>query len=171
MIDKHSVLHQNDLSVNNPRAKQNVEPGRKPGGRPRKYAEPSEPITITLPKTTLRQLQQVDPDRGRAIVKLAQNASWNTSRERPPVEIVEFAGNTGLVVVGSSEPLKKVPFLKLVEVAPARYLLALAPEHHFSQLEISLNDLLEDYCDEVSTDRELISGLLSHFRNFRKSEA
>ena len=141
---------------------------QKKGGRPRKYAEPSQPVTVTLPNTTLRELQRVDADRGRAIVKLARAAS---SQQQPLVEVVEFAENTGLVVVGPSEALLKIPFLQLVEVAPVRYLLALLPGHDFDQLEIALGDLLEDPDNGLGDDRELIAKLLSCFKNFRKTES
>jgi hypothetical protein len=171
MIDNTSLSGHNEPDVNNRRVKPITQASGKKGGRPRKYAEPSQPITITLPETTLRQLEQIDPDRGRAIVKLAQNASWDTSHERPVVEIVEFAGNTGLVVVGRSDALSKVPFLQLVEVAPGRYLLALDPGYDFNQLEIALNDLLEDVEGQSQADHDLISRLISHFKNFRKSES
>ncbi|HJT79780.1 MAG TPA: hypothetical protein VJ719_01175 [Chthoniobacterales bacterium] len=141
---------------------------RRSGGRPRKYAEPSQPITVTLPNTTLRQLEHIDADRGRAIVKLARAAS---SQPQPSVQIVEIAENTGLVLVGPSEALSKVPFLRLVEVAPARYLLALTPGHDLNHLEIALNDQLDEPDNSVGSDRDLISTLLNHFKNFRKSDS
>jgi hypothetical protein len=141
---------------------------RKKGGRPRKYAEPSQPVTVTLPHSTLRQLQQIDEDRGRAIVKLARAAS---SQQKPLVEIVEFAENTGLVVVGPNQALERIPFVRMVEVAPARYLISLAPNHGFHRLEIALTDLLEDSDDLADTDHEMVSQLLEHFKSFRKSES
>lgn len=141
---------------------------QKKGGRPRKYAEPSQPITVTLPNSTLRQLQKIDQDRGRAIVKITRAAS---SSGQPQVEVVEFSENTGLVLVGPSPTLEAIPFLRLVEVAPARFLLALTPGHEFHQLEIALSDVLDEPNNTSSSDRELISSLLSHFKNFRKSDS
>ena len=140
----------------------------KKGGRPRKYAEPSQPVTVTLPSSTLRELHRIDPDRGRAIVKLARAAS---SQQPPLVELVEFAEHAGLVVVGPCAALLKVPFVQLVEVAPLRYLLALSSGHDFHQLEIALGDLLEDPGIALGDDRELIAKLLSYFKNFRKTES
>ena len=141
---------------------------KKRGGRPRKYAEPSQPITVTLPNSTLRELQHIDEDRGRAIVKLARAAS---SQQKPLVEIVEFAENTGLVVIGPNQALAKIPFVRLVEVAPARYLISLASGYGFHRLEIALADLLDDESDLAGNDREMISRLLDHFKSFRRSES
>ena len=145
---------------------------RHAGGRPRKFAEPSRPITITLPATTLRQLQQIDSDRGRAIVKLAKNAVWgdDTSR-RALVEIVEISGEAGLVVIGPAPSLQKIDFLRLVEVAPARFLLALTGGHSFHELEIALSDLVEELESAEEGEKLLISDLLGHIRAFRKSES
>jgi len=142
--------------------------GRHAGGRPRKFSEPSRPITITLPATTLRQLQQIDSDRGRAIVKLAKNAAPESAGQAG-VEIVEISDDSGLVVIGPAPSLRKIDFLQLVEVAPARFLLALAPGHGFHQLEIALTDLMDDLPAE-NGERLLISRLLGHIRAFRKSE-
>jgi len=143
--------------------------GRHAGGRPRKFAEPSRPITITLPATTLRQLQQIDSDRGRAIVKLAKNAA-SVSAGHAAVEILEISPAAGLVVIGPAPSLVKIDFLQLVEVAPARFLLALAPGHDFHQLEIALTDLIDDLPAENGAERQLVSQLLGHIKSFRKSE-
>jgi hypothetical protein len=142
---------------------------RRSGGRPFKFAEPSRAITLTLPESTLRDLQQVDPDRGRAIVKLAKEASWGPD-ERFLVQIVEIGENTGLLVLGPTQALRKIPFLQLVEVAPARYLLALSPGTDFQSLEIAVSDLLDDIGDDEPHEREVLTQLLHHLRNFRKAE-
>src|SRR4029079_11482540 len=39
-------------------------------GRPRKFAQPSRPVTVTLPEDTLTRLGTIDADLGRAIVAL-----------------------------------------------------------------------------------------------------
>src|SRR4051812_902670 len=67
------------------------------GGRPPKFAEPSRPITLTLPESTLEALRHIDRDRGKAIVKLAQNAMRLGDSVQPQVEIMEMAANIGLL--------------------------------------------------------------------------
>jgi hypothetical protein len=144
--------------------------GKRSGGRPAKYAEPSRPVTITLPETTLRGLQNIDPDRGRAIVKLTKTALGKAGNGPPLVEIVEMAANTALVVIGPSTYVKQIPFVRLVEIAPVRYVLAIEPGYDFASLEIALSDLLEVVPDDEPRERELIAQLLAHVKNLRKTE-
>ncbi len=143
---------------------------KKGGGRPFKFAEPSRPITLTLPDRTLRELEKIDPDRGRAIVKLAEEALGDGSTEKPLVQIVEMAANTGLVMVGPNQVLRRISFVRLVEVAPSRYLLAVVPGHDFHQLEIAITDLLEEVPEEEVRERELIRQLLGHIKDLRKAD-
>jgi hypothetical protein len=144
---------------------------RRLGGRPRKYAEPSQPVTVTLPQTTLRQLEQVDADRGRAIVKLAKNASLELDDGRAFVDVVDIGSGTALVVVGGASILRQIPFVRLVEVALGRYLIALLPGRGIHELEIALTDLLEDSQHLIESDRELVSQLATRLRKFRKTES
>ena len=140
---------------------------RRGSGRPPKYGEPSRPVTVTLPDSTLKGLERIDPDRGKAIVKLARAAV--SSGERPLVEVVEVGAGTGLVIVGPSQILRKIPFLHLVEVAPARYLLAMDRGNDFRALEIELADLVDDLSAEEAGERALVLELLAHIRRIRKS--
>ena len=140
------------------------------GGRPRKFGEPSRPVTLTLPESTLRELQHIDPDRGHAIVKLTKRVLRSEGAAQPLVEIVEMATDTGLVVIGPSRVLRQISFLHLIEVAPARYLLALDPGHDFRALEIAINDVLDDVPEHEKRERELVVQLLEHIRKLRKTE-
>lgn len=140
------------------------------GGRPPKYAGPSRPITVTLPESTLKGLEHIHQDRGQAIVKLTEAALRQTPGTPPMVEIVEMAANTGLLLVGPSEALRRIPFLHLVEVAPARFILALDPGNDFKILELAIQDALEDVPEEDLRERELIGLLLEKIKHVRKSE-
>ena len=77
--------------------------GKKPGGRPRKFAEASRPVTLTLPDSTLHALQHIDPDRGQAIVKLVNRALQNGEKDKPLVEIITTSRGMGIIVVGPSQ--------------------------------------------------------------------
>src|SRR5438128_147532 len=118
------------------------------GGRPLKFAEPSRAITLTLPESTLRDLEEIGPDRGHAIGKLTQLALGGKQPDRPMVELVKMAANTGLVVVGPSRALRSIGFVQLVEIAPGRHLIALGHGRDFRELEIALLDLLDDFAEE-----------------------
>jgi hypothetical protein len=147
----------------------NARAGKNLGGRPPKFDEPSRPITLTLPESTLRELSHIDPDRGRAIVKLVKSTMCGNGVGHPLVEIVEIEANTGLVVTGPSQGLRRIPFLHFVEVAPARYLLALDAGNDFMSLEIAINDVLDDLPQDEKEERELIVQLLEEMRRLRKT--
>ncbi len=138
-----------------------------PGGRPPKFHEPSRPVTLTLPESTLAELQEINPDRSQAIVQLTRQLRAS-SGPIPLVEIVEMAKGTGLVVIGPSRTLQKLTFLRLVEVAPSRYLLTFEQGHDFHNLEIAIIDALEDEKNE--RERKLLSELLDHIKGLRKSK-
>ena len=143
---------------------------RHPGGRPRKYSEASQPVTITLPKTTLGQLEQIDPDRGRAIVKLARQASRASHGGEPSIELVDIGGGSGLVVIGTTSALNSIGFLRMVEVSAGRHLIALLPGHGIHELEVALLDTLHERNSPADPDSSMITKLLELLRNFRKSE-
>ena len=139
-------------------------------GRPPKFCEASRPITLTLPESTLRDLQLVHPDRGHAIVKLAKKASGGNGSKLPLVELVKMGADFGLIIVGPSKVLSQIPFLHLVEVAPMRYLLALDLGNDFHTLEIAIDDLLDEVPKQEREERELITQLLKHIKGVRKAK-
>jgi len=144
--------------------------GKNGGGRPRKFSEPSRAITLTLPESTLDELKSIDPDRGQAIVKLAHQAIHGNGVVRSPVSIVQGTIDTGLVVIGPSQALRKIPFVRMVEVAPERFILALEPGKDFVTLEIALNDVLEELAPDEQWERPLILQLVEEIRRLRKSD-
>ena len=146
---------------------QNAE-SKNPGGRPPKFHEPSRPITLTLPESTLDGLLKIDPDRGKAIVKLAEMALRRGRFSAPLVEAVEMAANISLIIIGPSAALRRIPFLHLIEVAPSRFLLAVDPGNDFKSLEIAIQDELENVPAEDMHERELLAQLLACMRSYRK---
>jgi hypothetical protein len=118
----------------------------------------------------LRDLEKVDADRARAIVKLANRAVAGRKGAAAEVDIVQVAKNVGLVIVGSTRALRKIPFLHLVEVAPLRFLLALKPGNDFRSLEIAINDLLEDLPEEEQEEKGLLTKLVDSIKEMRKSD-
>jgi len=139
---------------------------RHPGGRPRKYGEPSRPVTVTLPESTLAQLAGLDPDRGRAIVKAIRAA---LPRETQGLtELVEVLPGTGILLTGPSRYLGRIAWLHLVEIAPGRFLLALPKGTTADSLAIALIDLLETISPKEPLEYQLISTLIEHLRSFRQ---
>ncbi len=139
------------------------------GGRPRKFKEASRPVTVTLSESALKQLEIINPDRALAIAKAAAMATRAHADSKHLVEIVEVLKGTGLIIIGPSRALRQIPFLHLVEVAPARYLLALTRGNDSAALEIALHDLLDDLPKDEHNERLLIEQLLAQIRRLRKS--
>lgn len=145
---------------------------RRAGGRPRKFGEPSRPVTITLPERVLKMLTKVDEDRARAITKIVDAYSAGSERGRKSlVEVVPVAPGRAVVFVPCSRYLRSIPWLQLVEVAPARHLLALADKTPIEKLEVTLVDLLEDIPDDEASEREILKELLACLRVPRRRQS
>ena len=99
---------------------------------------------MTLPERTLSQLAAINEDRARAIVKITDAVAGGGRRRPPLVELAEMTQGKSLIVVGPSQALKRIPFLKLIEIAPARYLLTIPSGTAVESLEVALHDMLND---------------------------
>ena len=142
---------------------------RNAGGRTRKFTEASRPITITLPDRVLHTLDALGPDRARAIVRAVDHLHPGHQPEQPPVELVEVAKDISIIVVGPSARLRKIPNLRLIEVAPSRYLLTLMSGLTTTELEITLADILEDDGLIHAYERKIIAELHKHLRHLRRA--
>jgi len=114
------------------------------GGRPPKFREPRHPVTMTLPERILDQLAEIDPDRTCAVVKVTEAVMGSGTGHFKPVELVEMAPGKSLIVVGPNKALRQIPWLKLIEIARARYLLTIPSGTPIEALEVALRDLSND---------------------------
>jgi hypothetical protein len=143
---------------------------RKPAsGRPPKYDEPSRPVTVTLPDSVLEGLRSIHADRGQAIVKLTEMALRQDAGAPPAVEVIKVAAGFGLIVVGPTSLLSKIPFLHLVEVSPQRFILALERGHDFRSLELAISDLISDSPGIPEREQDLLNRLVEEIRKLRKN--
>src|SRR5689334_20474901 len=94
-------------------------------GRPPKFQEPRRPVTVTLPESALALLAAIDSDRAKAIVKATKAALPVDAKQQKPVELVEVLPGLSIIVVGPSQYLKKIKWVRLVELAPLRSLLTI----------------------------------------------
>lgn len=140
------------------------------GGRPPKFDEPRRAVTVTLPERTLDQLQAVDGDRAKAIVKAAGVAAGIDPEDSAHCEVVQMAPGVGLLVVPPSQTLRTIPWLKLIEIAPTRYLLAIEPETPIEKVELSLIDLAESARRTAPREAPMIEELRQHIRHLRRKE-
>jgi hypothetical protein len=137
-------------------------PRTRRGGRPPKFHEPRQPVTMTLPKRILERLAEIDPDRTRAVVKVTEAVTGKDREHVMPVELVKMAPGKSLIVVGPSKVLKHIPWLKLIEITPARYLITIPSGTPIEALEVGLRDLLHSP-ELQKNDREF--GVLQELLN------
>lgn len=146
------------------------------GGRPPKFREPRRPVTMTLPVRILEQLAVIDPDRTLAVVKATEAVMGSSGKQSKPVELVPMATGKSLIVVGSSLALRRIPWLRLIEIAPARYLLIIPSGTPIEALEVALRDLAHDP-ELLNNQREaqvlddLLQLIGQHRRSMRLSKA
>ena len=141
------------------------------GGRPAKFSEPSRPVTVTLPERVLRLLAGVDSDRAKAISKLVVSLSAPRGKFPPPVATVEVAAGMAIILVNHSARLARLPWLRLIEVAPGRNLISIRSGTSIETIEVALRDLLEDLPAGKSRDREILDALLDILRASRRTNA
>ncbi len=140
-------------------------------GRPPKFSEPRRPVTMTLPKRILDQLAKIDQDRACAVVKVTEAVlGINRKKHSQPVELVQMAPGRSLIVIGPCEPLKKIPWIKMIEIATARYLLTIPSGTPIEALEVSLRDLIT-FPESQKNEREkkILNELLNLIGHHRRS--
>ena len=137
------------------------------GGRPPKFSEARKPITVTLPERILSSLEVVSPDRAKAIVKCVEAVVGRGENALKPVELVEVLPGKALIVIGPCKSLSRISWLRLVEIAPTRYLLVFPSGKSVESLELEILDLLENLNEPDEPERALINELrvlISHHR-------
>jgi len=135
-------------------------------GRPPKFQEPRHPITVTLPESTLAQLAAINSDRSRAIVKAA-TAALPVDPKRKPVELVEVLPGLSVILIGPSRYIQKIKWLRLVEVAPLRFLLTIPTGTAVDSLELALLDLLQNLKPYEDREGLILEGLRDLIRRLR----
>ncbi|OGV71331.1 MAG: hypothetical protein A2269_00190 [Lentisphaerae bacterium RIFOXYA12_FULL_60_10] len=140
-------------------------------GRPRKFTDSSRPVTVTLPEHTLQQLAAIDKDRARAIVKSVDFATGSGTDAPNPVELIEVASGKAIIVVGPSKALRTISWLKMIEITPTRYLLALPSGKAIESLEVTIRDLIENRKDAPEgPEKALLEELCKDLGKHRRSE-
>lgn len=145
---------------------------RNKGGRPPKFREARRPVTLTLPERTLHLLAAVDKDRARAVVKVTDALLAPTDGPHSHlVDVVEVMPGVGIILVNASQYLRQIPWLRLVEVAPARFLLSIPSGTPVESLEIALDDLLEMVPPAEIRERTILERLHGLIRSLRRGRS
>jgi hypothetical protein len=135
-------------------------------GRPRKFASPARPVTVTLPEPVLDCLRLLDPDIGRAIVRLAQPLVG--ARPHPPAELATF-GRRSVIVVNPSPTLEQRAGVDLVHLPDGRALISFGEATTIPELELVIADVLEDH--RLSReDRGIFESIRDILRDSRRSD-
>ena len=136
-------------------------------GRPPKFKEARRPITVTLPESTLARLAAIDLDRARAIVKASHAAMPGDAKGRKPVELIEVMPGLGIIMVGPSRYLQTIKWLRLIELAPLRFLVTIPTGTAVDSLELELVDLLQNVKPDEKWEMSLLEDLRDLMRNLR----
>jgi hypothetical protein len=139
-------------------------------GRPPKFDEPSSPVTVTLPSRILQQLKMIDSDRGKAIVKCVDEIAARSLSNENKVQIIKVSENSGLIVIGRCRCLECIPWLRLVEIAPARFMLSITPGTSVTSLEVAIRDLIENNAAGDDCDKGLLEELRQCISHHRRQE-
>ena len=133
-------------------------------GRPRKFAGPSRPITLTLPVETIEALSVLDPDLSRAIVRLVRPEA---RRRHAAAELATF-GRRAVIVVNNSRALERRIGVDLVPLSDGRSLIAFENDITPDTLELRLEDALEDR-SLTAADRGEFEAILEILKRSRRS--
>jgi hypothetical protein len=103
-------------------------------------------------------------------VKVTEAATAEISADHAPVKIVEIARGVGIIVVGPSSYLSKIPLLRLVEVAPTRFLLSMPIGTPVDSVEVQIIDLLEKVPASEARERSMLGELRELLRVSRQQD-
>ena len=135
-------------------------------GRPRKFTAAARPVTVTLPEHVLAALAALDPDLGRAIVRLAQPLVG--AQPHPPAELATF-GRHSVIVVNPSRTLEKRTGVELLHLPDGRALIAFEAPMTIAGLELVIEDTLEDPALPAG-DRQVFETIRSILKTARRSQ-
>ena len=134
-------------------------------GRPRKFAQPSRAVTLTLPEAVIETLETIDHDLSRAVVRLAQPAA--TGRVHPPAELVSF-GRRAVIVVNPTMTLEQRTGVVLVPFSDGRALICFDSSINPARLELMLQDALDEH-DLPDADGEVFESIMALLKEVRRS--
>jgi hypothetical protein len=114
---------------------------RRTRGRPRKFAEPSRTLTLTLPESVLTTLSAIHADVSQAIVQLARRPS-----RRPKTRAADLLvyGQRAVITIRPTPSLELRAGVQLVPLPDGRALISLEAATSLAALQLSLTDALDD---------------------------
>jgi hypothetical protein len=131
----------------------------KPGtrrGRPRKFSRPSTSVTLTLPDDVIAQLQKIDSDLSRAVVRAVQPLAI-TTRDRAR-ELTMFGDKAAVILLPPSRSLMDHTGVGMVPLSDGRAMLAFDERTSVADFELRLRDAIAEPtlpADDKAMFREL----------------
>jgi len=110
----------------------------------------------------------IGPDRARALARAVDYMQGTSPADDALVSVIGVAKGIGVLVVAPSVALRKIKRLRLVEVAPARYLLTLLDGLSPAELEIAVADALAEGLLGDEREHRLFTQLYQHLRRLRQ---
>jgi hypothetical protein len=134
-------------------------------GRPRKFAQPSRAVTLTLPEQVIDTLEQIDSDLSLAVVRLAQ--ADVAKRPHPAAELVSFGGRA-VIAVNPTKTLEQRTGVILVPLADGRALISFDESMTPARLELTIQDALDEH-DLPAHDGEVFESIRDVLKEARRS--
>ena len=123
-------------------------------------------MTVTLPDHVIAALAALDPDLGRAIVRLAQPLL--ARRPHPPAELATF-GRHSVIVVHPSRSLERRTGIELLHLPDGRALISFDRSMTIPGLELLIEDALDDQALPPG-DREVFDAVAGILKSARRSD-
>lgn len=136
-------------------------------GRPAKFNEPRQPVTMTLPVRVLELLAKVDMDRAKAVSKIVENYFASGKGKSDQAEEVQIGDGNSLIMVANSDALRSIPWMHLIEIAPGRFIISVDSGVPMEKIEVALIDLIDSAASD--SEKKALSGLLGCLRSSRRS--
>mgnify|MGYP003589861483 CR=1 FL=1 len=141
-------------------------------GRPPKFKEDRRPVTVTLPRRTLSQLAEINEDRAKAIVKCVDSVVNTTVDSEKRVDLVNVSeGEAVIIIKGLSRALQRIPWLRLIEITPFRYLLSIPSGTDVASLELAIMDLIESLPHEETSEKKMLMDLRERLSHQRRKQS
>lgn len=138
---------------------------RRRRGRPRKFAEPTRVVSLTLPESLIASLANVHADLGLAVASLVSREE--SRAPRPAAELMVF-GRRAVISVRPIPSIERRLGVELVPLADGRALIALDTPVSLAEFELRIADTLED--DALPADeRHTFETLRGILRDARRS--
>jgi hypothetical protein len=137
-------------------------------GRPRKFAQPSRAVTLTLPERVIETLESIDRDLSRAVVRVAKPRRDGQSRA-PAAELVTF-GRRAVIVVNPTRTLEQRTGVVLIPFPDGRALISFDASMTPARLELMIQDALDEH-DLPEEDGRVFESIRDVLREARRSTA